>query len=86
MFSPMRMIKCSPQFVVGHNAVDLSAHFHEDWIRLAQRGRYAVLEAMGASLCAEMPGTPVELHMECDAIDGSVETWPVYDVCTVKHL
>jgi hypothetical protein len=86
MFSPMRMIKCNPQFVAGGKPVDLASRFHEDWIRIAQRGRYAVIEAMGARLCADTPRTPIELHMTCDNLDGSVETFPVYDVCIVKHL
>jgi hypothetical protein len=86
MFSPMRMIKCNPQFVTDGKAIDLTAHFHEGWLDLAGRGRYAVLDAMGARLCDELPHKVIELHMECDAIDGTVQTWPIYDVCVIKHL
>jgi hypothetical protein len=86
MFSPMRMIKCSPQFVVDGAPIDLATHFHEGWLDLAGRGRYAVLEAMGARLCADLPHQSIELHMTCETIDHRVETLPGYDICIVKHL
>ena len=86
MFSPMRMIQCEPQFIVDDKPIDLRTRFHEGWIELAQRGRYSILESMGARLCAEQPGKRIELQMSCKQLDGSVETSPGYVICTVTDL
>jgi hypothetical protein len=86
MFSPMRMIKCQPQFVMNDQELPLGKEFHEAWIEIAGRGRFAVVEAMGARLCTEHPHTRIELRMSCRQLDGTVETWGGYDVCTVPEL
>ncbi|MCE9577515.1 MAG: hypothetical protein K8W52_30480 [Deltaproteobacteria bacterium] len=86
MFSPMRMIKCDPRFTVDGARVDLGKRFHEAWIELAGRGRYSVLEAMGARLCKEMPGQRIELELVCKDVAGAQERIGGYDICTVTDL
>jgi hypothetical protein len=86
MFSPMRMIQCTPQFTMDDQELPLGGTFHEAWLDIAGRGRFAVVEAMGARLCAQHPGKRIELRMSCAQIDGSTETWGGYDVCTVPEL
>lgn len=86
MFSPMRMIQCEPSFTIDDQKVDLNARFHEAWIEIAQRGRFSVVEAMGARLCAERRDSHVQLTLTCTQLDGSVERWGGYDVCNVPEL
>lgn len=86
MFSPMRMIKCDPRFTIDGNRVDLGKRFHEAWLELAMRGRYAVLEAMGARLCEELPGQRIELELVCKDVAGAQERIGGYDICTVTDL
>ena len=61
MFSPTRMMSCEPSFLVDNQRAQLYAIFHEAWIVIARRGRFAVLEAMGARLCRKHPGSEVRL-------------------------
>jgi hypothetical protein len=86
MFSPMRMIQCQPQFLLDDKPIDLGGKFHEAWIDIAGRGRFDVVEAMGARLCHDLPNKRIELRMQCRQLDGTVENWGGYDVCTVPEL
>ena len=88
MFSPMRMINCEPQFRVDGTEppIKLEQRFHKAWVELAQRGRFAIVEAMGAKLCHDLPDKRIVLQMKCVAIDQSVEEWGGYDICHVPRL
>lgn len=86
MFSPMRMAKCEPTFVVGTAPLQLSGAFHEAWYELAARGRFSVVEAMGAELCRQHPNTPVVVTLKCTYIDKEPQTYGGYDICTVPEL
>jgi hypothetical protein len=86
MFSPTRMLSCDPSFLVDNQPAQLYATFHEAWIEIARRGRFAVLEAMGARLCKEHPGSEVRLDLKCRAVDGKVETWGGSDLCKFPEL
>jgi hypothetical protein len=86
MFSPMRMTKCTPQFTVNDQPVNLSLEFHEAWLEMAKRGRFNVVEAMGARLCEKHPGAAVHGLLECQYIDRPKATWGGYDMCKVPQL
>ncbi len=86
MFSPMRMIQCQPSFTMDDRELPLGTTFHEAWVDVANRGRFSVVEAMGARLCADHPNKRIELRMTCRHLDGTVEQWGGYDVCTVPEL
>jgi hypothetical protein len=86
MFSPMRMVKCDPRFTVDGARVELGKYFHEAWIELAGRGRFGVIDAMGARLCAQLPGQHVQLDLTCKDVSGAQDHFGGYDVCTVPEL
>ncbi len=86
MFSPMRMVQCRPQFTKADRPVVLGVEFHEAWVELASRGRFAVLEAMGARLCQKYPNTEIRLDLTCKYIDGSIKQYGGYDICQVPAL
>jgi len=86
MFSPMRMIQCEPTYRLDGEPFALGARFHEAWIEIARRGRFAVIEAMGARLCREHPGHAVEVRVVCRQLGGDAEEWGGYDMCKVPEL
>jgi len=86
MFSPVRMLTCEPTFLVGGQPVNLATKFHEGWLEIARRGRFAVLEAMGARLCRDNPGHDVRLDLKCRTIAGGTESWGGSDLCTFPEL
>lgn len=101
MFSPMRFVVCSdpddvtqplgkrrpPRFTVGTEPPEvLGTEFHEAWVELAKRGRYAVLEKIGATLCAVHDDVPVKLQMACMYLDGTREDLTVDNVCKQPEL
>jgi hypothetical protein len=100
MFSPMRAVSCMdpadvdkparernpPRFTVDDQPVVLEAEFHEAWVKMARRGRYAVLEKMGAALCAGNRGKAVRMTMACTYLDGTVERVGGFDLCRVPEL
>ena len=85
MFSPMRMARCAPDFRINEKPVAISTEFHEAWVELAKRGRFVVLEKMGARLCEKNPGAAVHMMMECQYI-GRTGTWGGYDMCKVPEI
>lgn len=86
MFSPMRMAKCAPTFAVDGAPIEIGHEFHEAWKELADRGRFVVVEAMGAALCARNPGKEVRVSLECTYLDREPQHFGGYDMCTVPEL
>lgn len=87
MFSPMRMTTCAPpEFKVEGKPVDLAAEFHEAWIEIAKRGRYVVVEAMGARLCRKHPGSAVTVLLKCQYIDRKPITYGGFNLCDAPEL
>lgn len=75
MFSPERMTRCTPVFLLGEarDRVRAGAVFHEAWLTLAARGRLDVVSAMAGALCARNPGQPVRVELTCRTVDGKDE-------------
>jgi len=86
MFSPMRMTKCQPTVTIDGTPLVLGSEFHEAWLELAGRGRFVVVEAMGAKLCREHPGADVEVSLDCAYLDRPAATFGGYDMCRVPRL
>jgi hypothetical protein len=86
MFSPTRMVQCEPRFSIDDKKLELGNKFHEAWLDIANRGRFAVVEAMGARLCRDLPGKRIQLTLTCRNLDGTDERWGGYDVCNVPEL
>ncbi len=86
MFSPMRMTRCQPKVLLDGKPFDLRNEFHEAWVETAARGRFSVIEAMGARLCATHPGTEVRFSIDCTYLDREPRTFGGYDMCTVPLL
>jgi len=86
MFSPMRMARCVPSVAIDDRPVNLGSEFHEAWLEIAARGRFSVLEAMGAALCAKHPKAEVRLSIQCTYLDREPQSYGGYDMCTVPYL
>jgi hypothetical protein len=88
MFSPMRMARCTPKFVRDDAAAPMSLEpeFHEAWIEIAQRGRFRVVEAMGAKLCTKYPGSEIRVTLECTYLDRKPEVYGGFNMCKVPLL
>jgi hypothetical protein len=86
MFSPMRMTKCTPVITIDNKPVSLASQFHEAWIELAERGRFVVVEAMGAKLCHDHPGSAVNVSLDCTYIDRPAASFGGYDMCIAPRL
>ena len=86
MFSPMRMTQCAPHFTVDKTPVPMTKEFHEAWIEIANRGRFAVLEEMAAKLCTENPGKPIGLAMDCTYLDRPTAHFGHADMCKEPDL
>lgn len=86
MFSPMRMTRCTPKFTIDGAPVVLAREFHEAWIETARRGRFVVIEKMGARLCEKNPGAAVHVVVECQYVGREPQTWGGYDMCKVPLL
>lgn len=86
MFSPMRMAHCVPSASIDDTPFNLGGEFHEAWLELASRGRFQVIEAMGAKLCGEHPNSRVRIQIDCSYIDREPRTWGGYDMCFVPEL
>jgi hypothetical protein len=86
MFSPIRIAKCTPEVNLDGRRLDLQAEFHEAWVHLAERGRFGVLEAMGAELCRRHTGSVVQVTNHCEYVDGGREDWGGYNICDVPLL
>lgn len=86
MFSPMRMVRCTPLATINDQPFDLAGKFHEAWLELAQRGRFRVIEAMGARLCKDNPNSEVRISIDCVYLDREPRSYGGYDMCTVPEL
>jgi hypothetical protein len=89
MYSPERMVHCQPRFLLGDHRkeVDLLRNFHEDWKKLAERGRLGVVERMALSLCDRNPGQAVRVELRCRELDGTQsDLTEGYDVCLLGVL
>lgn len=91
MFSSVRMLRCAVEFRTGPEAkpvVNLEGIFHQVWVRLAQRGRLEVIDAMARELCAREGDDPeVRVRVSCQRVDGAREdhggSW---NVCRLGSL
>jgi len=86
MFSPMRMAHCEPRVTLDGKPLNLATQFHEAWIEIARRGRFVVLEKMGADLCKAHPGSNVTVSLDCAYVDREPATYGGYDICQVPQL
>jgi hypothetical protein len=91
MFSTVRMLDCQPlsgaMFTVDGKAVPMGNTFHEAWIKLAERGREVVLEAMADKLCRDHPGGDVRLDLTCFDLTHQPETaYGGFDLCKFPEL
>ena len=86
MFSPLRMTTCEPRFERDGKPLALEREFAFDWVRLAQRGRFSVIEAMAARLCAESPGAAIVVTVSCMRHDEPAGTWGGHDLCATPKL
>jgi len=86
MFSPMRMARCTPHVWLNDQPLDLRTTFHEGWLEIAKRGRFRVVEEMGATLCASHPGAAVRVSLDCTYLDRDPATYGGYDICHVPEL
>ena len=84
MFSPMRMARCSTAFNADGQYVELSKHFHEAWIEIAQRGRFVVIEAMAAKLCEKHQR--VEVSLDCTYLDRPAAHYGGHNMCQAPRL
>jgi hypothetical protein len=86
MFSPMRMARCSTTFRVDNQPVPLGGKFHEAWVEIASRGRFAVLEEMAGKLCSDNPNKPVGLTVDCTYLDRPSAQFGHADMCQEPEL
>ncbi len=86
MFSPMRMARCQPAATINDAPFNLGGEFHEAWLEIASRGRFKVIEAMGARLCAEHPKSAVRISIDCTYVDREPRSYGGYDMCNVPEL
>jgi hypothetical protein len=86
MFSPMRMARCTPSFTKDDAPINMTAEFHEAWNELVERGRFTVIEAMGAELCKRYPKTVIRVSLECTYLEDEPRHYGGYDMCNVPEL
>jgi hypothetical protein len=86
MFSPMRLARCAPMITIDDKPLQIETEFHFAWIKITQRGRFGVLEAMGARLCAKHPGSEVRVSVRCTYVDREDRTYGGYNMCNVPEL
>jgi hypothetical protein len=86
MFSPMRMAHCTPHVELDGKPFTLGSEFHEAWLELAQRGRFAVVEQMAARLCGEHPSSSVVMSIDCTYVDREPQRYGGFDMCRVPLL
>ena len=86
MFSPMRMASCTVRATLDGAPIDLEREFHEAWIALARRGRFTVVEQMGARLCEKHDKKPVVFHLDCTYVDGTKQPHGGFNLCNVPLI
>ena len=87
MFSPMRMAQCTPDVRIDGKKFELGGEFHEAWIETAKRGRFRVVEQMGARLCKKNPGAEVTIRLTCKYLgQQDPTTYGGFDLCKVPEI
>jgi hypothetical protein len=86
MFSPMRLARCTPAFLLDGKPLELAAEFHEAWIELAERGRFVVVEAMAAHVCDRNPKARLVVSLDCTYVDRPPQLWGGHDMCRMPRL
>jgi hypothetical protein len=86
MFSPMREARCSARWTLDGKPLVITNQFHEAWLELEQRGRFAVIEAMAADQCAKHPGGKVSVTLDCSYLEQPSRSWGGHDMCTDPEL
>ena len=77
---------------IDDRRIELGTEFHEAWIEIAKRGRFGVLEAMGAKLCKKQPGAKVTVRVECQYLDReghpkrAPEVFGGFDLCEIPEI
>jgi hypothetical protein len=86
MFSPMRMTECSVRATLDGAPLALGGEFHEAWLAIARRGRFVVVEEMGARLCEKYGRKPVVFHLDCKYVGQPSRSFGGFDMCNVPLL
>lgn len=86
MFSPMRMAECAVRATLDGAPLPLEREFHEAWLSLARRGRFAVVEEMAARLCQKHGPKPVVFTLDCKYVGRPPETYGGYNMCNVPLI
>jgi hypothetical protein len=86
MFSPTRMTECSVRATLGGAPLALEREFHEAWLAIARRGRFVVVEEMGARLCEKYERKPVVFSLDCTYIGQPSRSFGGFDMCNVPFL
>lgn len=86
MFSPMRMAQCKIDLSVDGQSVNLYSKFHEAWVKIAERGRFVVIEEMAAKLCEDNKGKRVEVSLDCTYIDHKPAHFGGQNMCEHPKL
>jgi len=86
MFSPMRMAECAVRATLDGAPLPLEREFHEAWLSLARRGRFAVVEEMAARLCQKHGPKPVVFYLDCKYVGQPAETYGGYNMCNVPLI
>jgi hypothetical protein len=86
MFSPMRMAECAVRATVDDAPLPLDREFHEAWLAIARRGRFAVVEQMGARLCEKHGGKPVVFYLDCKYVGRPAESYGGFNMCNVPLI
>jgi hypothetical protein len=86
MFSPMRMADCAVRATLDGAPLPLEREFHEAWLALARRGRFAVVEEMGARLCEKYAKKPVVFYLDCKYVGQPPESYGGFNMCNVPLI
>jgi hypothetical protein len=86
MFSPMRMADCAVRATLDGAPLPLEREFHEAWLGLARRGRFAVVEEMGARLCQKHNRKPVVFYLDCKYVGQPAESYGGFNICNVPLI
>ena len=86
MFSPIRMVKCDVTMTRDDQPIALGKEFHEAWLKLAERGRRTVIEAMGHQLCQRYKNSAIVARAACRPLEGEPYYMGGFDLCTIPNL
>jgi hypothetical protein len=86
MFSPMRMTDCTVRATLDGAPLPLEREFHEAWIAIARRGRFSVVEEMGARLCRKYDGKAIVFQLDCKYVGRPAESFGGFNICNVPLI